>query len=129
MLRRRNRAEEPAIKNSRIRSPREIAKASGPGDRYQLLIAGCLLPIPWGFVVVTIVLRAGLWVPATTLGSRSEAYAPVLVKVAFNKKLKHRILVTATGRTLYLWSDDTRGKPTCYDDDTYHCSKGWIPLR
>src|SRR6266700_4099544 len=82
-----------------------------------------------GFAIVTIVLLAGLWGPATTLGGRSEASAPVLVKVAFNKKLKHRILVTATGRTLYLWSDDPRGKPTCYDDDTYHCSKGWIPLR
>src|SRR6478672_10437655 len=82
-----------------------------------------------GFVIVMIVLVAGLWVPATTFGRRSEASAPVLVKVAFNKKLKHRILVTAAGRTLYLWSDDPRGKPTCYDDDTYHCSKAWIPLR
>ena len=82
-----------------------------------------------GFALVAIVLLAGLSVPASTLGSPNQASAPVLVKVTFNKKLKHRILINATGRTLYLWTDDPRGKPTCYDDATYHCSRGWIPLR
>jgi predicted lipoprotein with Yx(FWY)xxD motif len=82
-----------------------------------------------GIAIVAMALLGGLWAPASTLGRPGEASTQTLVKVAFNKKLKHRILVTATGRTLYLWSDDPRGKPTCYDDETYHCSRGWIPLR
>jgi len=52
MLRRRNGPEARAIKNSAVRSPREIAKASGPGDRYELLIAAGWLPLPWGSALV-----------------------------------------------------------------------------
>ena len=54
--------------------------------------------------------------------------APALVKVAYNKKLKKSILVDSHGLTLYLFVLD-RGKPTCLNDPTYHCSKVWLPLR
>jgi predicted lipoprotein with Yx(FWY)xxD motif len=54
---------------------------------------------------------------------------PPSVKVAFNKKLKKSILVDARGFTLYLFTEDSHGKPTCYNDSTYHCSKAWLPLR
>src|SRR5439155_26432562 len=40
-----------------------------------------------------------------------------------------RILVNAEGLTLYLWSLETGGQPTCYDNSTYHCSRAWLPLR
>src|SRR5919204_3752329 len=52
-----------------------------------------------------------------------------LVNVAYNAKLKTNTLVDAKGMTLYLWQQDTGGKPTCFDDPTYHCSRAWIPLR
>jgi predicted lipoprotein with Yx(FWY)xxD motif len=55
--------------------------------------------------------------------------SPAIVKVAFNKKLKKSILVDSRGFTLYLFALDLRGKPTCIDDPSYHCSKGWLPLR
>src|SRR5712692_4423822 len=55
--------------------------------------------------------------------------APAIVKVAFNKKLKKSILVDSRGFTLYLFTVDLHGKPTCYNDPTYHCSKEWPPLR
>src|SRR5712691_1844931 len=50
------------------------------------------------------------------------------VITAFNKALKATILVNSRGRTLYVFDVDTDNMPTCYDDATYHCSKGWPPL-
>jgi predicted lipoprotein with Yx(FWY)xxD motif len=50
------------------------------------------------------------------------------VNTAFNKALKATILVDSRGRTLYEFDADTENTPTCYDDATYHCSKGWLPL-
>ncbi len=60
---------------------------------------------------------------------RTGVSATAGVKVAFNKKLKKSILVDGRGFTLYLYTADTGGKPACYNDATYHCSKAWIPLR
>jgi predicted lipoprotein with Yx(FWY)xxD motif len=51
------------------------------------------------------------------------------VKVAFNKKLKKSILVDGRGMTLYMFTSDVGGQPTCYNDPQYHCSKAWPPLR
>jgi predicted lipoprotein with Yx(FWY)xxD motif len=59
----------------------------------------------------------------------AEVPSPAVVKVAFNKTLKKSILVDGRGFTLYLYTADYQGKPACYNDATYHCSKAWIPLR
>jgi predicted lipoprotein with Yx(FWY)xxD motif len=51
-----------------------------------------------------------------------------MVKSAFSQKLKTKILVTASGLTLYYWTQDLGKKSTCVNDPTYHCSKWWPPL-
>jgi predicted lipoprotein with Yx(FWY)xxD motif len=51
------------------------------------------------------------------------------VQVAFNKKLNRSILVDGRGFTLYMFTEDSQGEPSCYNDATYHCSKAWLPLR
>ena len=51
-----------------------------------------------------------------------------MVKVAFNPHLKKSILVDAHGLTLYFFVADPKGTPTCVDDQTFHCSRGWPPL-
>jgi predicted lipoprotein with Yx(FWY)xxD motif len=66
---------------------------------------------------------------ATSPESGTTASSQAVVKVAYSKKLKRRILVNAEGMTLYLWTLDSGGKPTCYDDAAYHCSQAWPPLR
>jgi len=66
---------------------------------------------------------------ATASAMRTAAPSLAIVKVAFNKKLKKSILVDGRGLTLYLLTFDSRGKPTCYNDATRHCSKAWPPLR
>jgi len=51
-----------------------------------------------------------------------------VVKVAFNKKLKTRILVNAKGFTLYLLTEDPPGASVCLDSND-HCPTVWPPLR
>ena len=46
------------------------------------------------------------------------------VRVAFNAKLKLKILVDSRGFTLYLWESDGRDKSTCYSG----CDEAWSPL-
>jgi predicted lipoprotein with Yx(FWY)xxD motif len=65
--------------------------------------------------------------PAIARGRGTSSSA--LVKLAFNKQLKKWILVDHRGFSLYLFRQDSRNKPTCYDDAQYHCSKAWRPLR
>ena len=77
------------------------------------------------FLIAAFLVLAGCVAHAT----RSTASSQAVAKVAYNKKLKRRILVNAEGFTLYLWTLDFGGKPTCYDDLTYHCSRAWPPLR
>jgi predicted lipoprotein with Yx(FWY)xxD motif len=55
--------------------------------------------------------------------------SPPTVKLADNSQLKQKILVTANGETLYLFTQDSDDSPSCYDDATYHCSKVWPPYR
>ena len=77
--------------------------------------------------VVLVLSFAALLLTAGAAGT--SVSSPALVKVAFNKKLKKSILVDSRGFTLYLFTVDLHGKPTCYNDPTYHCSKEWPPLR
>jgi predicted lipoprotein with Yx(FWY)xxD motif len=70
---------------------------------------------------------AAVSVPA--LAGGREASSSALVKLAFNKQLKKAILVDQRGFALYMFSQDSRNKPTCYNDAQYHCSKAWRPLR
>jgi predicted lipoprotein with Yx(FWY)xxD motif len=62
------------------------------------------------------------------LALTGTAAASPVVKTAFNAKLKQTILVDARGHTLYMWTPDTGGNPSCINDPTYHCDKHWIPL-
>jgi predicted lipoprotein with Yx(FWY)xxD motif len=70
-----------------------------------------------------------LALPLSAGAERSATRNIAVVKAAFNKKLKKRILVTDQGMTLYLWASDPRNTPTCEDDSTFHCSTVWVPYR
>jgi predicted lipoprotein with Yx(FWY)xxD motif len=65
---------------------------------------------------------------AALAGGRRES-SSALVKLAFNAQLKKSLLVDQRGFALYMFSQDSRNKPTCYNDAQYHCSKAWRPLR
>jgi predicted lipoprotein with Yx(FWY)xxD motif len=80
-------------------------------------------------LVCAALLATGLAFSGTATGGRAASSAAVVVKVAVNKKLKKSILVDGRGMTLYLFTLDLGGKPTCVDDPSYHCVKAWIPLR
>jgi predicted lipoprotein with Yx(FWY)xxD motif len=70
---------------------------------------------------------AVLLVASGVAGAQGSSTASV--KAAYNAKLKTVILVNAQGLTLYAFTDDVGGTPTCYDDIAYHCAKAWPPLR
>jgi predicted lipoprotein with Yx(FWY)xxD motif len=96
--------------------------ASDSGRTYVMGRASLLSPaVALLLSSVAVVLSAGT--------GRASVSSPVTVKVAFNKKLKKQILVDGRGRTLYLFTLDVTGTPTCIDDPTYHCVKAWPPLR
>ena len=87
-------------------------------------MSGTRLLTLWVAVVLSVVAVSPM-ASAEGTGASSSA----IVKVAFNKKLNRSILVDGRGLTLYLYTSDYQGKPTCYNDATYHCSKAWLPLR
>jgi predicted lipoprotein with Yx(FWY)xxD motif len=68
-------------------------------------------------------------VSARALAGGRASSSSALVKLASNKQLKKSILVDQRGFTLYMFSQDSRNKSTCYNDAQYHCSKAWRPLR
>jgi len=70
-----------------------------------------------------------LALPLSATADQTTASDAAVVKVAFNKKLKRKIIVTGTGLTLYMFTADTNAMPSCYDDETYHCSRLWPPYR
>jgi predicted lipoprotein with Yx(FWY)xxD motif len=72
---------------------------------------------------------AALTLSAVALGGSTAQSSAVVVKTAFNKTLKKTILVDGRGRTLYLFTLDVTGAPTCINDPTYHCIKAWPALR
>src|SRR5438270_4220683 len=80
-----------------------------------------------GTAIVLALLASLVVLPAAT-AHRSSGSATAVVKAAYNAELGKTILVDGRGRTLYAWTADYGGTPTCYDDATYHCSKAWPPL-
>ena len=70
-----------------------------------------------------------LMVPLAATAERTTAKSAAVVKVAFNKKLKRKIIVTGSDLTLYFFTADTNTTPSCYDDEMYHCSQLWHPYR
>lgn len=78
-------------------------------------------------------MRAFLSVVALMLVATSVAGAQgtttTTVKAAYSAKLKKTILVNGAGLTLYAFTDDRAGKPTCVDDLALHCAKAWPPLK
>jgi predicted lipoprotein with Yx(FWY)xxD motif len=80
-------------------------------------------------MIVPSVLAALLYALLLPLASAKDAAAPAhaVVNVAFNKTLKKSILVDGRGFTLYMYTPDSPGSPSCYNDATYHCSKAWPP--
>jgi predicted lipoprotein with Yx(FWY)xxD motif len=82
-----------------------------------------------GRLPLIVVLALGCIAVATSASAGTRtASAGTVVKVTFNKQLKKSILVDARGFTLYSFLQDPKGTPTCYNDQTYHCSKAWPPL-
>jgi predicted lipoprotein with Yx(FWY)xxD motif len=73
--------------------------------------------IPLVLVVVALPLTAAA-------RQQTAASGRATVKVAFNAKLKLKILVDARGFTLYVWESDSRNKSTCYAG----CAPAWPPL-
>ncbi len=70
-------------------------------------------------------LLTGSLVAADALGGGTTA-VPALVKAVYNKQLKKTILVDGRGLTLYAFSFDDAGKPTCgYEDAGYKCVPSW----
>jgi predicted lipoprotein with Yx(FWY)xxD motif len=81
-------------------------------------------------VLLAVVVLSGLVVAATAEGRTTAASGPV-VEVAFNKKLKKTILVDKSGRTLYMFTEDTGGLITvCTVKGPYgvQCPTIWPPL-
>ena len=61
------------------------------------------------FTLLTALLLTGLVLSATAVGGRTAPSSPAVVRVAFNKTLKKTIVVDGSGRTLYMFTLDTRG--------------------
>jgi predicted lipoprotein with Yx(FWY)xxD motif len=85
------------------------------GRRATLIVSSAL-----ALIVLSQSLNAG-----AERGASGEA---AVVKIAFNKKLKKRILVNAQGFTLYLFTEDAHGTSACLDSYE-HCPTAWPPLR
>lgn len=79
-------------------------------------------------LLAAVLLLSAVAIPLTANAEGTDVTARAIVKVAFNKELKRSILVDGRGMTLYMWTSDVGGKPTCYNDPTFHCSKAWPPL-
>ncbi len=76
-------------------------------------------------------LLSGLVVSTTALGGRTAPSSRAVVKIAFNKTLKKTIVVDGSGRTLYMFTEDTRGAATiCTAQGPYgsECPMLWPPL-
>ncbi len=86
---------------------------------------------PW-FVLLTALVLSGLAVSTTALGGRTTVVSRAVVKVAYNKTLKKSIVVDGSGRTLYMFTEDTRGAAkVCTPQGPYgaECPMLWPPLR
>ena len=74
--------------------------------------------------LLTALLLSGLVVSTTALGGQSASPSRALVKVAYNETLKKSIVVDGSGRTVYMFTNDTSGKATCASEDPL-CPKIW----
>ncbi len=78
----------------------------------------------FSFTLIASICLIVVALPLTADARRSAVAGPAKVKVAFNTKLKLKILVNARGFSLYMWESDRRNKSTCYDE----CATAWPPL-
>jgi predicted lipoprotein with Yx(FWY)xxD motif len=79
--------------------------------------------------LATIAALAAALVLSAPTGAGTTATRAV-VKTAFNKKLKKRIVVDGNGRTLYMFTADTNGTPTCTPTGVGpQCVQQWPPLK
>jgi predicted lipoprotein with Yx(FWY)xxD motif len=76
-----------------------------------------------GLMLTLIVLSATLS-SGTAIGGPA-ASSPAVVKAAFNKQLKKPILVDGRGLTLYMFTSDKRGTPTCTRERDSLCARVW----
>jgi len=84
------------------------------------------------FGLVLVVALAGLAVPPlTATGTPASISRDALVKAAYSKKLRTRILVDGAGRTLYMFTEDVNGRATkCTPQGPWgaECPLIWPPL-
>ena len=93
-------------------------------NRQRLLacaFAGALSVLPPSFASAGRTTLTGAQLPNTRTSS------PAVVKVAFNSKLRAKIVVDGKGRTLYMLNADSSGTPTCAQLDPV-CPKVWPAL-
>jgi predicted lipoprotein with Yx(FWY)xxD motif len=64
-------------------------------------------------LAIVVLAAAALAVSATASGGRTVLSTRTVVTVAYNTELKTKIVVDGTGRTVYMFTDDTQGTPTC----------------
>jgi predicted lipoprotein with Yx(FWY)xxD motif len=82
----------------------------------------------WLWIAVLAALAAALVLSAPTGAGTTPAHA--VVKTVFNKKLKKRIVVDGSGRTLYMFTADVGGKPVCTPQGLgASCVHQWPPLK
>jgi predicted lipoprotein with Yx(FWY)xxD motif len=62
---------------------------------------------------------------AAAQGRSAAVSSRAVVKTAFNKKLKRKIVVDGAGRTLYMLTADTSGKPGACAAFGPQCTKPW----
>jgi predicted lipoprotein with Yx(FWY)xxD motif len=74
-------------------------------------------------VLLIAVLASGM-----AVGGETESSATAVVKVASNAKLKRAIVVDGSGRTLYMFTSDKRGRPTCTPERDSLCARVWPAL-
>ena len=74
--------------------------------------------------LVAAALLCGVGGSAAT-AARHAANGGTVIKIRFAKKIKRAIVVDVHGRTLYLFTADTGGTPTCTDAS---CAPHWPPL-
>src|SRR5712691_4913765 len=84
-----------------------------------------------GFVTALAALLLSGLVVGTAVEGLAAASPRAVVKTAYNKRLKTRIVVDSAGRTLYMFTEDVNGKATiCTPQGPYgaECPQIWPPL-
>jgi len=79
-------------------------------------------------VLLAVLLLSVLVVLGAAVGGGAAPSAGTVVKVAFSKTLKKSIVVDGKGWTVYMFTADTAGTPTCTAALLPSCPKVWPPL-